>query len=48
MTIVQDSLDKSVLVYFLSDMILICEKDEKAESGYKYFKHVILTDKSHV
>lgn len=47
MTIIQDSFDKSVLVYFLSDMIVMCEEDDKSESGYRYFKHIIISERSH-
>lgn len=42
LAIVVDNKELSVLVFVLSDMILICEKDDKSESGYKLYKHLNL------
>ena len=34
-------------LYALSDMLLICEPDPKAESGFRYLKHVVLNERSY-
>jgi hypothetical protein len=47
MIILLDNLEVKVLVYFLTDLILICESDEKSETGYKALRFVELNEKSY-
>jgi len=34
-------------LYALSDMLLVIEPDPKSETGFKYLKHVIITERSY-
>jgi hypothetical protein len=42
MIILLDNLEVKVLVYFLTDLILICESDEKSETWYKTKREKLL------
>ncbi len=42
MCVLEGNLEIKVLVYFLSDLLVLCEPDEKSETKYKLFKHVLL------
>jgi len=41
-----DNSEKNVQLYGLSDMILLCEPEEKSETGYKYWKHIEINERS--
>jgi hypothetical protein len=43
MSMLIDLVEKTELVYFLNDLILICEPDQKSEDGYRLAKHVFLS-----
>lgn len=47
MTFLVDGFEKHMLVYVLNDLILICEADSKEETGYKLYRHAILTENSY-
>jgi hypothetical protein len=44
--IIYENLEKPLQLYGLTDMLLLCEPDEKSETGYKYWKHILLNERS--
>ena len=48
MTLIVDNVEVHILVYALSDMLLLCEKDPEKENGYKFSKVVHFNEKSYV
>jgi hypothetical protein len=47
MNLLVDGFERHMLVHVLSDLILVCEPDSKEETGYKLFKHALLSENSH-
>jgi hypothetical protein len=47
MSFLIDGAEKNMLVYVLNDLILICEAATQVETGYKLFRHALLTENSY-